>query len=75
MMTPELIDVAGRSDIRIHIGNFPRDTLGCLLVGTTRTPDLVGNSAAAFKSLVTLIKTATDPIWITIIDPEGAHVF
>jgi len=33
MVTPEVLDVPKRSAIRIHIGNFPKDSLGCTLVG------------------------------------------
>lgn len=69
MVTPELVGVPGRSDIRIHPGNYPKDSLGCILVGDTRQPNFVGLSKAAFASLMTLLKTATDPITILIEDP------
>jgi hypothetical protein len=61
-VTPELLDVPGRSDIRIHIGNFPQDTLGCLLVGEMKGQDKIFNSKPAFEKLLLLLKTATDPI-------------
>jgi hypothetical protein len=59
-VTPELLDVPGRSDIRIHIANFPKDLLGCLGVGLTTTTDFVGESKAAFGKLMTLLRVATD---------------
>jgi Family of unknown function (DUF5675) len=68
-VTPELVDVPGRSDIRVHVGNFPKDTLGCTLVGQTKAQDTVFESQAAFTALLTLLKTATDPIVAVYTDP------
>src|SRR5689334_16431366 len=61
-VTPELLNVPERSDIRIHIANKPSQLLGCIAVGETHTKDFVGNSSDAFASLITLLKTATDPL-------------
>lgn len=68
-ITPELENVPGRSDIRMHVGNFPKDSLGCLLVGSGKATDWISGSKTAFAKLMTLLKTATDPITITIINP------
>src|SRR5262249_41787329 len=68
MVTPEVLAVPGHSDIRIHIGNYPKDTFGCILVGDTRQENFVGLSKAAFSSLITLLKTAHDPITLVIED-------
>jgi len=68
-VTPELLYVPGRSDIRIHIGNFPQDTLGCLLVGEMKGQDKIFNSKPAFEKLLLLLKTATDPIIAVFTDP------
>lgn len=46
---PILEDVPNRSQILIHPGNFPKDTLGCILVGDTRSKDFVGNSRNTWK--------------------------
>lgn len=49
---PEVLDVPGRTAIRWHIGNFPRDVLGCCVVGTILGDDFVGNSRVAFEALM-----------------------
>lgn len=59
-ITPELVNVPGRSDIRWHIANFPKDILGCLAVGTTRATDMVLHSKVAFKALMDKLNTAWD---------------
>jgi hypothetical protein len=53
-VTPEVLDVPGRSEIRIHRGNRPEDSLGCTLVGEDHRPSLdwVSNSAEAFDKLM-----------------------
>ncbi|TAG31877.1 MAG: hypothetical protein EAZ35_02175 [Sphingobacteriia bacterium] len=50
-MLPLLIDVPGFSGIRIHSGNKAQNTEGCLLPGTIRTIDFIGNSKIAFDRL------------------------
>ena len=49
---PEVLDVPGRTAIRWHIGNFPRDVLGCCVVGTDVAVDQVENSRFAFAALM-----------------------
>jgi Family of unknown function (DUF5675) len=58
--TPEVLDVPGRTAIRWHIANFPRDVLGCLGVGNTRNVDFVGQSANAFQELMKVLGVAWD---------------
>jgi hypothetical protein len=58
-----ILDVPNRSEILIHRGNFNRDTLGCILVGTEfRDIDKDGqidviNSVSAMNELLSLIDT------------------
>ena len=56
--TPELIGVPDRSEIRIHVGNYPKDSLGCLIVGKSEGSDgqSVLESKEAFTELMAWIK-------------------
>lgn len=82
-VTPELLDVPGRSDVRFHVGNFPKDTLGCVLVGENRGEDAVWNSKEAFEKLVALLtfedEQVGSEVWVTVEDvvlplPSGIPV-
>jgi hypothetical protein len=67
---PLLDNVPGFIGIRIHIGNFPKDTEGCILVGTATETDDVLNSGQAFVALMTKInaaRTSNQPISISVI--------
>lgn len=55
---PLLLDVPGYKGVRIHSGNVPADTLGCILVGTTKATDRIQQSAQAYKSLFTKLNLA-----------------
>ncbi|HEY6767570.1 MAG TPA: DUF5675 family protein, partial [Candidatus Sulfotelmatobacter sp.] len=57
---PEVFEVTGRSDIRIHKGNKPEDTLGCTLLGTSvgPAPDWISDSHDAFDKVMALLKTS-----------------
>lgn len=50
----ELRNVPNRSEIKIHIGNYPKDVKGCIVLGTDRNVDhpMVTNSRAAFKDFM-----------------------
>lgn len=48
---PLIKEVPNFEGIRIHSGNTSDDTEGCILVGTTRGKDAIGNSRDAFKEL------------------------
>lgn len=49
---PEVLNVPGRTAIRWHIGNFPKDVLGCCVVGTILGVDSVLDSRTAFDALM-----------------------
>ncbi|MDR1090100.1 MAG: DUF5675 family protein [Prevotella sp.] len=54
---PRLLNVPGYDGILIHIGNYPKDTEGCLLVGKNNVNGAVMESTATFKKLYeTLLK-------------------
>lgn len=64
-MLPILMNVPNFEGVRIHSGNSNHDTEGCILVGTTRSVDYIGNSRKAFNNLFAKMKTAKN-ITITI---------
>ena len=66
---PRLQNVPCWSGVLIHIGNFPEDTEGCILVGENKVKGGVVNSTKWFKELYNILKDADDKgeeIWITI---------
>lgn len=67
-ITPEVLDVPGRSGIRWHIANRAEELEGCTAVGETCAPDWVGQSTAAFRRLMVLLNTSHD-ISVTYLDP------
>lgn len=66
---PRLIGVPGFDGILIHIGNYPKDTYGCILVGLNKVKGAVVDSTTWFKKLYDILKKANqkgEEIWITI---------
>ena len=66
---PRLVDVPGFEGILIHIGNYPKDTDGCILVGKNTVKGAVIESTATFKKLYDILKNADEAgqdIYITI---------
>jgi hypothetical protein len=55
---PELLNVKGFDKIRIHSGNTPANTEGCILVGQSKSTDFIGQSRNAFAIIFTKIKSA-----------------
>jgi Family of unknown function (DUF5675) len=48
-MMPHVVGVPGRSEVEIHIANFPHDILGCIGIGKKRISDTeIGESKEAF---------------------------
>jgi hypothetical protein len=50
-----LTGVKGRTNINIEIGNYPFESLGCIFVGTAKTPSAVLHSKIALLRLVRLV--------------------
>lgn len=66
---PRLVDVPGYEGVLIHIGNYPKDTDGCILVGKNTVKGAVIESTATFKKLYDILKNADEAgqdIYITI---------
>jgi len=57
---PLLLNVPDFEGVRIHPGNRPQDTEGCILVGRTKGADFVGESRLAFDALFPRIQAAVD---------------
>ena len=67
---PYVQGVPGFEGIRIHAGNYPDDTQGCILVGENRGKGMVVNSRIWLHRLMKRIQAAENQgegIWITII--------
>lgn len=63
--TLTLLGVPGFTHIRIHAGNTPEDTEGCILVGDQRSENAIHQSRQALRRLKA---TLTFPCWIAITD-------
>ena len=64
---PRLINVPAYDGVLIHIGNFPKDTEGCILVGKNTQVGAVMDSTATFHRLYDVLKNAkVGDIYITI---------
>lgn len=64
---PEVLSVPMFSGIRIHRGNYPSDTLGCILIGKNKIVGGLTESADTEVRLMEKLKRATE-IWLTIKD-------
>jgi hypothetical protein len=68
----ELDSVKGRTNVQIHLGNWPKDSIGCILLGTSisdKQACFVTKSADSMQKLRDLYASPnhTRPIRITVI--------
>ena len=67
---PLLQGVPNFEGIRIHAGNYPDDTQGCILVGENKLVGMVANSRIWLRKLIERITQARErdeAVWITVI--------
>lgn len=65
---PLLLHVPGFEFVEIHVGNYAKDTDGCLLLGSGVAPDMVTNSkdtVAKFYKRIFAELTDDSQVWIT----------
>lgn len=70
-MMPLLLNVPNFTGVRIHVGNYAKDTDGCILVGESRGDTAVYSSVAAYRRLFAVLneaKSRGEQITITIKD-------
>jgi len=65
-LMPLIRDVKGFAGVRIHTGNYPEDTLGCILVSMQYGPDKLINSKEAYDKLMERLTACKEPITLTI---------
>ena len=67
---PRLLNVPDFEGVLIHIGNYPKDTEGCILVGQNKIKGQLVNSTAVFHELWIKMNTASqngEDLVITIV--------
>jgi hypothetical protein len=58
---PEVLNVPGYAGIRIHNGNTSADTEGCLLIGSQKSRDFVGNSRVTLEAFMEILNKVKAP--------------
>lgn len=67
-LLPLLVNVPNFQGIRIHAGNRPENTEGCILVGKGMDRDIITDSRAAFSVLFDRLKSCVEKgeVFITV---------
>jgi hypothetical protein len=70
-LMPHVLNVPNHTGIRIHWGNWRKDTKDCTLVGETEGKDFIGQSVDEFNILFQKLQDALaeGPVTITYADP------
>jgi hypothetical protein len=65
---PQILNVPGFEGVRIHCGNKPEDTEGCILVGMDKGIDTITKSRIAYDKLMEILQAVekTSKVFITI---------
>lgn len=68
MLMPLLLNVLNYEGVRIHWGNYSKDTDGCVLLGETKGVNFIGQSKSAFAKFMAKLKSCakSEKVWITI---------
>jgi hypothetical protein len=71
-LLPLLMNVPNFEGVRIHSGNTPEDTEGCILVGQQKSQDVISQSRLAFNALFAKMKSAIkkEKIFIEIVEEQ-----
>ena len=73
MILPELKGVPDFDEAKLHIGNWAKDTEGCILVGKTGAANAVYKSEIALNEILKMLHEIADQgarLWIEIIEED-----
>ena len=68
----QLANVPNRVGIDIHIGNYPHDSEGCILVGQSAEDAAIDHSKAAFDAFMQYL-SGVSSFTLTILDPPSSQ--